>query len=58
MASDASVSVDAKAPTTMKEVLFTIATVESSTNVIELLNRNDPVLGLQSLRLTVHCAVD
>jgi hypothetical protein len=26
---------------------------ESSTNVIELLDRNDPVLGLQSLRLTV-----
>jgi hypothetical protein len=28
------------------------------TNVIELLDRNDPVLDLQSLRLTVHCAVD
>jgi hypothetical protein len=47
----------------MKEVLFTIATPltvdeESSTNVIGLLDRNHPVLGLQSSRLTVHCAVD
>jgi len=45
---------------------------ESSTNVIESLDRNDPVLGLQSLWLTTiaemlarvgfgthrHCAVD
>jgi hypothetical protein len=47
----------------MKEVLFTIATPltvdeESSTNVIGLLDRNHPVRGLQSSRLTVHCAVD